>query len=137
MPEKQEMLTKTKEILDKIFDIVPPGELALLTLPIGAAIFSDPPWYVFFVFSLGLWILYGTVTFLLGLLLLARFRFSLRECATRPLSSLLELLALRIAMSVFETYGVDEQEKPKNSNPAYGADFKGTGHPGETDTHKV
>jgi hypothetical protein len=116
-PEKSEMMTKTKKILDKIFDIVPPGELALLTIPIGAAIFSEPHWYAFFVFSLALWILYGTVTFLLGLLLPAKFRFSLRECATRPLSSLLELLALRIAMSIFETYGCDDTGHPAETGP--------------------
>lgn len=109
------MLTKTKKILGKIFDIVPPGEAALLTIPFGAAIFSEPPWYAFFVFSLALWVLYGTVAFLCGLLLPAKFRFTVREVAIRPLSSFLELLVLRIPLSVFEPHICEKQDMPNPS----------------------
>lgn len=109
------MLTKTKKILDKIFDTVPPGELALLTVPFAGAFFSEPPWYVFFLLSLGMWIVYGTFTFLSGLLLPPKFRFSVRDVATRPLSSFLELIVMRIPLSVFEPHVCDTQDKKKHS----------------------
>lgn len=98
------MLTKTKKLLNKIIDTVPPAEAALLLAPLAMAFMSEPPWYAYFIFSAGLWVMYGIFTYLHGFLLPAKYRFSLRECATRPLSSLLELLALRIPMSVFEPH---------------------------------
>lgn len=107
------MLTKTKKLLNKIVDTVPPGEAALLLAPLAMAFMSEPPWYAYLIFSAGMWVMYGVFTYLHGFFLPAKYRFSVRDCATRPLSSFLELLALRIPMSVFEPHVDEATVKPE------------------------
>lgn len=108
------MLTKTKKFLNKFLDCVPPGELALILAPLPMAfIYDQAPWYAYFIFSAGMWLMYGIFTYLHGFFLPAKYRFSVRDCATRPLSSFLELLALRIPLAIFEPHFDDELLNPE------------------------
>ena len=100
-----------KDLADRIFSGVLSCESALIIAPIIASVYNDCPWYLGFALGAGIWTLYGTLVLLLSLLLPKKHRFSILDCATRPLSSFLELIVLRFPASALDTDPPDEQKK--------------------------
>lgn len=110
------MVAKIKRVMDKVFDWIPPGELGLLVAPFVASCFLEAPWQVPFVFSGMMWLIYGVFTYLFSRLLPAKFRFTLRECATTPFTCFMDFVIMRLPHAVFELCVVDQpinQDKPQ------------------------